>query len=54
MRVKDQDIKIGMRKNDFERLNATNTKNEIMKHKEKVESIYKKKLEDEKTRLLRN
>ena len=42
-----------MRKNDYERLQAATTKKELMKHKENIENIYKRKLEDEKRKLLK-
>lgn len=43
-----------MKKNDFERSQAATTKKELMKHKENIENIYKRKLEDEKRKLLKS
>ena len=42
-----------MKKNDFEKQQAANTKKELMKHKENIENIYKRRLEDEKRKLLK-
>ena len=46
-------MKVQMKKNDFERKQAGTMKAELMKHKENIESIYKRKLEDEKRKLLK-
>ena len=42
-----------MKKQDIERGQSALMKTELMKHKEKIESIYKVKLEDEKRKLLK-
>ena len=42
-----------MRKNEFERQQAANMKKDLMKHREHIENIYKRKLEDEKRKLLK-
>jgi hypothetical protein len=42
-----------MKKNDFEKGQSAQMKAELMKHKEKIEGIYKVKLEDEKRKLLK-
>ena len=42
-----------MKKNDFEKQQAANMKKELMKHKENIENIYKRRLEDEKRKLLK-
>jgi hypothetical protein len=41
MRIKEQDLKLNMRKNEFERVNAVQMKMDLMKHKEKIEGIYR-------------
>ena len=41
-----------LRKNDFDKVNQLEMKKEFMKHKEKIESIYRQKLEDEKRKVL--
>jgi len=46
-------VKIQMKKNDFDKQQAANTKKELMKHKENIENIYKRKLEEEKRKLLK-
>ena len=43
-----------MKKNDFERVQAATMKKELMKHKENIENIYKRKLDDEKRKLLKS
>ena len=52
-KLREADLKIQMKKNDFEKLQAATMKKEIMKHKENIEIIYKRKLEDEKRKLLK-
>jgi len=42
-----------MKKNDFEKAQSAAMKTELMKHKEKIENIYKVKLEDEKRKILK-
>ena len=42
-----------MKKNDFEKSQAATIKKELMKHRENIENIYKRKLEDEKRKLLK-
>ena len=42
-----------MRKTDFERIHSLNMKKDLMKHKENIEAIYKRKLEDEKRKLIK-
>jgi len=51
--LKEQELKLKLRKNDFEKLQGLEMKKEIMKHKEKIESIYRQRLEDEKRRILK-
>lgn len=51
--MKEQELKLKLRKNDFEKLQGLEMKKEIMKHKEKIESIYRQRLEDEKRRILK-
>ncbi len=51
--IKEQELKLKLRKNDFEKVSALEVKKELMKHKEKIESIYRQKLEDEKRKLLK-
>lgn len=53
-KLREADVKIQMKKNDFERSQAATTKKELMKHKENIENIYKRKLEDEKRKLLKS
>jgi len=42
-----------MKKNDFEKQQKAAMKSDLMKHKEKIESIYKVRLEDEKRKVLK-
>ena len=42
-----------MKKNEYQKEQNTIMKTELQKHKEKIESIYKNKLEDEKRKLLK-
>ena len=42
-----------MKKNDFEKAQAAQMKKDLMKHRENIENIYKRKLEDEKRKLLK-
>ena len=53
VKLREADVKIQMRKNEFERQQAATMKKELMKHKENIENIYKRKLEDEKRKLLK-
>ena len=43
-----------MKKNDFDRVHAAQMKSDLMKHKEKIESIYRAKLDEEKRKILSN
>lgn len=52
-KLREADVKIQMKKNDFEKQQAANMKKELMKHKENIENIYKRRLEDEKRKLLK-
>ena len=40
-----------LRKNDFDRVHSIEQKKEVMKHKERVEALYRQKLEDEKRKM---
>ena len=42
-----------MKKNEFDKRQAAEAKKELMKHKENIENIFKRKLEDEKRKLLK-
>ena len=42
-----------MRKNEFQRLYGLELKRELIKHKEKIENIYRVKLDDEKRKVMR-
>ena len=52
-KLREADVKIQMKKNDFEKQQAATMKKELMKHKENIENIYKRRLEDEKRKLLK-
>lgn len=52
-KLKEAELKLVMRKNEFEKSQNAALKNELMKHKEKIEGIYKLKLEDEKRKILK-
>ena len=52
-KLKETELKLAMRKTDFERVHSLNMKKDLMKHKENIEAIYKRKLEDEKRKLLK-
>jgi len=49
--VKEQELKLRLRKNDFDRVHSIEQKKEIMVHKERVEALYRQKLEEEKRKL---
>lgn len=42
-----------MKKNDYEKNQATIMKKELMKHRENIENIFKRKLDEEKRKLLK-
>ena len=42
-----------MRKNDFQKQQSAEMKSELLKHKDKIEQIYKVKLDEEKRRLVK-
>ena len=52
-KLKETELKLAMRKTDFERIHSLNMKKDLMKHKENIEAIYKRKLEDEKRKLIK-
>jgi flavoprotein len=39
--IKEQELKLRLRKNDFERVHSIEQKKEIMVHKERVEALYR-------------
>lgn len=49
--MKEQELKLRLRKNDFDKVHSIEQKREIMKHKERVEALYRQKLEDEKRKM---
>ena len=51
--VKEQELKLKLRRNDFDKVQGLEVKKDIMKHKEKIEAIFRQKLEDEKRRILK-
>eukprot|EP00347_Sterkiella_histriomuscorum_P004429 403360492 len=51
--LKEQELKLKMKKNDFDKVSGLEMKKDLMKHKEKIESIYRQKMEDEKRRILK-
>ena len=53
-KLREATVKIQMKKNDFEKAQAGQMKKELMKHRENIENIYKRKLEDEKRKLLKS
>lgn len=44
-------MRLRLRKNDFDRVHSIEQKKEVMKHKERVEALYRQKLEDEKRKM---
>ena len=46
-------MKLRLRKNDYARVHGVEQKREIMVHKERVEAMYRQKLEDEKRRIMK-
>ena len=52
-KLKETELKLAMRKTDFERIHSLNMKKDLMKHNENIEAIYKRKLEDEKRKLIK-
>lgn len=52
--IKEQDLKLRLRKNDFDRVHSIEQKKEIMQHKERTEALYRHKLDDEKRKLINN
>ena len=53
-KLREATVKIQMKKNDFEKAQAAQMKKDLMKHRENIENIYKRKLEDEKRKLLKS
>lgn len=53
MKLKEYELRVNLKKNEFDRVNTLEIKKDIMKHKEKTEAIYRQKLEDEKRKLLK-
>ena len=49
--MKEQELRLRLRKNDFDRVHSIEQKKEVMKHKERVEALYRQKLEDEKRKM---
>ena len=52
-KLREAELKLNMRKNEFERLAGAKMKSELMKHKENIEKIYNRRLEEEKRKLLK-
>lgn len=52
--IKEQELKLRLRKNDFDRVHSIEQKKEIMQHKERTEALYRHRLEDEKRKLITN
>jgi len=46
-------VRIQMKKNDFDKQQSALMKKDLMKHKENIENIFKRKLEEEKRKLLK-
>jgi hypothetical protein len=53
VQVRELNLKLTQRRTDFERLHQTTMKSDLMKHKEKIEAIYKEKIDEEKRKLLK-
>ena len=51
--MKEQEMKLRLRKNDFDRVHGIEQKKEIMNHKERIEALYRQKFEDEKRKLMK-
>ena len=43
--INEKEMKIRLRKNDFDRVHSIEQKKEIMNHKERTEQLYRHKLE---------
>jgi hypothetical protein len=41
MKMKEQDLRLNMKKNEYDKVNALEIKKDLMKHKEKIENIYR-------------
>ena len=52
-KLKETELRLAMKKTDFERVHSLTMKKDLMKHKENIETIYKRKLEDEKRKLIK-
>ena len=53
VQLKEAQLKIQMRKNEFERMQSATMKKDLLTHKEKIETIYKRKLDEEKRKLIK-
>lgn len=52
-KLREAELKLGLRKNEFERIVGAKMKVDLMKHKENIEKIYNRRLEEEKRKLLK-
>eukprot|EP00350_Pseudokeronopsis_sp_OXSARD2_P010551 CAMPEP_0170567990 /NCGR_PEP_ID=MMETSP0211-20121228/80843_1 /TAXON_ID=311385 /ORGANISM="Pseudokeronopsis sp., Strain OXSARD2" /LENGTH=156 /DNA_ID=CAMNT_0010889621 /DNA_START=1505 /DNA_END=1975 /DNA_ORIENTATION=+ len=53
MKIKEQDLRLNMKKSEFDKVNSAHMKKEILKHKEKIEQIFRTKLDEEKRKVLK-
>jgi SMC interacting uncharacterized protein involved in chromosome segregation len=51
--ISEQDLKLRLRKNDFDRVHGLEQKKEYLNAKEKIEALYKQRLEEEKRKMMR-
>ena len=52
--LKEQELKLRLRKNDYERVHGIEVKKEIMAHKERTEALYRQKYEDDRRKMAKN
>lgn len=51
--IKEQELKLRLKKNDFDKVHGLELKKDALSHKEKTESLYRQKLEEEKRKMMK-
>lgn len=51
--MKEYELKLRLKKNDYDRVQGIEAKKEIMQHKERAEALFRQKLDDEKRKMLK-
>ena len=51
--LKEYELKLRLKKNDYDRVQGIEAKKEIMQHKERAEALFRQKLDDEKRKMLK-